>query len=184
MINMEFNAADLNASTLLSRANMIEKIAEIINNHTYVVDEWLLNRLDEEAKKPAYKNPKNVDALALEITAKHIGLMKTLDKVENEAYQWRHDWAFTDEVLIDLKRKPSQYSNVSLTGILKMVDSYNRNQLTHIVAFSQNIEHDYKIGQELTFKFEGMLPLKEAIKTAFKTSKGYSLLNVNHLQHV
>ena len=48
---------------------MIEEIAEIINNHTYVVDEWLLNRLDEEAKKPAYSSRENVDALALELTA-------------------------------------------------------------------------------------------------------------------
>lgn len=168
---------------------MIEEIAEIINNHTYVVDEWLLNRLDEEAKKPAYKNPKNVDALALEFTAQRVGKMEVGEIVTNpetgeeENYQWRHDWAFTNEVLIDLKRKPSKYFNISLTGISKMVSSYNLNQLTHIVAFSQNIEHDYKIGQELTFKFEGMLPLKEAVKASFKTSKGYSLLNVNHLQN-
>ena len=164
--------------------DLIKKIADTINNHTYVVDEWLLNALDEEAKKPAYSSRKNVDALALEMTAKHVGSMQTLDKLDNEGYQWRHDWAFTDEVLIDLKRKPNKYSNVSLTGILKMVESYDCNQLTHIVAFSQNIEEDYKIGQKLTFKFEGMLPLKDAIKTAARTSSDYRLLNVNCLQNV
>lgn len=164
--------------------DLIEKIADTINNHTYVVDEWLLNALDEEAKKPAYSSRKNVNALALEFTAKHVGSMQTLDKLDNEGYQWRHDWAFTDEVLIDLKRKPNKYSNVSLTGILKMVESYNCNQLTHIVAFSQNIEEDYEIGQKLTFKFEGMLPLKDAIRTSARTSSDYRLLNVNCLQNV
>ena len=49
--------------------NLIKKIADTINNHTYTVDEWLLNALDEEAKKPAYSSRKNVDALALEFTA-------------------------------------------------------------------------------------------------------------------
>ena len=164
--------------------NLIKKIADTINNHTYTVDEWLLNALDEEAKKPAYSSRENVDALALEMTAKHVGSMQTLPKLDNEGYQWRHDWAYTDEVLIDLKRKPNKYSNISLTGIFKMVESYNFNQLTHIAAFSQNIESDYKIGDKLTFKFEGMLPLKDAIKTAVRTSGDYRLLNVNCLQNV
>ena len=163
---------------------MINEIANIINNHSYIVDEWLIDRLDQEFNKGSYSNRLNIDALALEITAKRVGLMQTLDEVDGEAYQWRHDWAFSKDVLIDLKRKPDKYDNICLTGIFKMVDSYHKNQLTHIVAFSQNIETNYKIGQKLTFKFEGMLPLKEAIKTAVKTSGDYSLLNVKYLQHV
>jgi hypothetical protein len=163
---------------------MIEKIADIINNHTYVVDEWLIDRLNQEFNKGNYSNRKNVDALALELTAKRIGTMTTLDKLENESYQWRHDWAYSDDILIDLKRRPSKYSNICLTGVLKMVESYNMNQLTHIVAFSQNIENNYEIGQVLKFKFEGMLPLKDAIKTAIRTNGDYRLLNINHLQQL
>ena len=59
---------------------MIEAIAEIINNHTYTVDQWLLDTLDEEAKKPAYSSRENVDALALEFTARRVGKMK-VDKI-------------------------------------------------------------------------------------------------------
>jgi len=162
---------------------MINKIANIINNHTYIVDQWLIDRLDQEFNKGSYSDRLNVDALALEITAKRVGLMQTLAKVDGEEYQWRHDWAFSKDVLIDLKRKPNKYDNICLTKIFKMIESYHKNQLTHTVAFSQNIETNYKIGQKLTFKFEGMLPLKEAIKTAVKTAGGYSLLNVKYLQH-
>ena len=170
--------------------NLIKKIADTINNHTYTVDEWLLNALDEEAKKPAYSSRKNVDALALEFTAIRVGKMK-VDKIavnpetgEEEGYQWRHDWKYDKNTFIDLKRKPNKYSNLSLTKIFKMVESYDRKQLTHIVGFSQNIEHDYKIGDKLTFKFEGMLPLKDAIKRSARGKGDYRLLNVNCLQNI
>lgn len=168
---------------------MIEEIAKIINNHTYVVDEWLLNRLDEEAKKPAYKVRKNVDALALELTAQRVGKMEVGEIVTNpetgekEKYQWRHDWKYDKNIFIDLKRKPMARSNICLTGVIKMIESYNMKQLTHIVAFSQNIENNYKIGQKLYFKFEGMLPLKQAIKESTPMD-GYKLLNINNLQNI
>ena len=166
---------------------MIEEIAEIINTHSYVVDEWLLNRLDEEFAKGSYSNRENVDALALELTAKREGKMKVGEIATNpktgekEDYQWRHDWKYDENILIDLKRKPMVHPNVCLTGVSKMIESYSIKELTHIVAFSQNIENNYKIGQKLYFKFEGMLPLKQAIKESTSMDT-FKLLNVDNLQ--
>lgn len=150
-------------------------IKEIINSHTYTVDHWLLYRLEEEFNKGTYSKRENVDALALELTLKKEGKIDTLDKLPNESYQWRHDWAYTDEILIDLKRRPNWSSNYSLSGIHKMLDSYNKGQLTHIVGFSQNIETNYKIGDVLNFTFEGILPVKEAIQKS-KNKGPFNLL--------
>jgi len=167
---------------------IVEDVENLINNHTYVVDQWLLDTLDKEAKKPAYSSRENVDALALELTAIKVGKMK-VDKIsinpetgEEEGYQWRHDWKYDENTFIDLKRKPHKYSNLSLTGISKMVESYARKQLTHIVGFSQNIEHNYKIGDKLTFKFEGMLPFRDAVDESSRGDGNYRLLSVSCLQ--
>ena len=160
---------------------MIEDIKHIIDTHTYVVDRWLLNELDEEAKKPAYSNRANVDALAFEKTAERVGKLKKAPKVNGERYQWRHDWMYDENTFIDLKRKPNNRFNVCLSNIDKMIKSYEMNQLTHIVAYSQNIEHDYKEGQKLYFKFEGMLPLREAIKRS-TIKESYRLLNTSILR--
>jgi hypothetical protein len=168
---------------------MIEAIAEIINNHTYTVDQWLLDTLDEEAKKPAYSSRENVDALALEFTARRVGKMK-VDKIatnpetgEEENYQWRHDWKYDKNTFIDLKRKPTKWPNICLNDIPKMIQSYERKQLTHIVGYTQNIEHDYKIGQVLEFEFKGILPLREAVNLSERKGDTWRVLNVNHLQN-
>ncbi len=169
---------------------MIEEIADIINNHTYVVDEWLLNRLDEEAKKSAYEVRENVDALALEFTAQRVGKMEVGEIITNpktgkkENYQWRHDWKYDDNTFIDLKRKPTKWPNICLNDIPKMVESYEFNQLTHIVGYTQNIEHDYKIGQVLEFEFKGILPFREAVKLSERKGDTWRILNVNHLQNI
>ena len=160
---------------------MIEDIRRIIDTHTYVVDRWLLDKLDEEAKKPAYSSRANVDALAFEFTAERAGKIKKGPIVDGEKYQWRHDWMYDENTFIDLKRKPNNRPNVCLSNIDKMIKSYEMNQLTHIVAFSQNIEHDYKEGQKLYFKFEGVLPLREAIKRS-AIRESYRLLNTNILR--
>ena len=68
-----------------------EIVAEKINNHRYTVDQKLIDRLDEEFQKPAYRYRANVDALAMEITMRWAGKLKTKDKVPGEQYQWRHD---------------------------------------------------------------------------------------------
>ena len=168
---------------------MIEEIAEIINNHTYLVDEWLLNRLDEEAKKPAYSSRENVDALALELTARRLGKMKVGEIITNpetgekEKYQWRHDWKYDENTFIDLKRKPAQWPNICLSDIPRMIQSYNYNQLTHIVGYTQNIENYYKIGQVLEFEFKGILPFREAIDLSERKGDTWRVLNVNHLQN-
>ncbi len=169
--------------------DLIKNIADTINNHTYVVDEWLLNRLDEEAKKPAYKVRENVDALALEFTAQRAGKMK-VDKIatnpetgEEEDYQWRHDWMYDENTFIDLKRKPIKWPNICLNDIPKMIESYERKQLTHIVGYTQNIEHDYKIGQILEFEFKGILPFREAVNLSERKGDTWRVLNVDYLQN-
>jgi len=169
---------------------MIEEIAEIINNHTYVVDEWLLNRLDEEAEKPAYSSRENVDALALELTAQRVGKMKVGEIITNpetgekEKYQWRHDWKYDENTFIDLKRKPAQWPNICLSDIPRMIQSYNYNQLTHIVGYTQNIENYYKIGQVLEFEFKGILPFREAVDLSERKGDTWRVLNVDYLQNI
>jgi hypothetical protein len=63
-----------------------------------------------------------------------------------------------------------------------MITSYNMGQLTHIVGFTQNIEHNYKVGDVLRFKCEGIITLKDAIKQSFSTKDNYKLLSKNYLQ--
>ena len=171
--------------------NKIEQhIAGIINRHTVHVDSRIIKMLDREFDKKTYSNRENVDALLLELTLKSGSKIKTLDKVPGEDYQWRHDWAedwtsFSPETpiyLIDLKRRPAKYPNIVLSGTDKMIKSYNMGQLTHIVAFSQSKETNYQLGDLITFKFEGILPVKEAIKMATQKTSEYSLLHKSCLQ--
>lgn len=157
-------------------------VTEIINNHTYKVDTWLLDALNREFKKGSYSSRKNVDALALELTLAKAGKLKTLSKVKGESYQWRHDWAYSPTVLIDLKRRPQFSNNYSISNTHKMLESRKMNQLTHIVGFVQNIEHNYKIGDVLTFQCEGMLPIEKAIELAYPHSPGFKLLSKKALQ--
>lgn len=172
--------------------NKIEQhISNIINNHTVCVNSGTIKMLDREFDKKTYSTRENVDALLLELTLKSGGKIRTLDKVPGEDYQWRHDWAedwtaFSPDTpiyLIDLKRRPSKYPNIVLSGTNKMIKSYNMGQLTHIIAFSQSKETNYQLGDWITFKFEGILPVKEAIKKATRKTSEYSLLHKSCLQN-
>jgi hypothetical protein len=158
-------------------------IAETINSHTAVVDQWLLDRLDAEYKKGSYSKRKNVDALALELTMLKAGKIRVLDKVEGESYQWRHDWALNLEYLIDLKRRPQWSHKVTLSDIGKFINSFEIGQLTHFVAYNQNIEHDYKIGDLLTFKFDGMIDVRNGIKLANRRGE-YRLLTTELMDQI
>lgn len=173
--------------------NDIEKhIANIVNNHTVYVHSGIIRMLDREYAKKTYSNRENVDALLLELTLKAGSKIRTLDKVPGESYQWRHDWAEdwtafspnTPVYLIDLKRKPAKYPNIVLSGIDKMVKSYNMGQLTHIVAFSQSKETNYQLHDIITFKFEGILPVEEAIAQSTRKTDQYSLLHKSRLKGV
>ena len=159
---------------------MLSKIAEIINTHTYTVDSWLLDALEIEYEKGTYSTRKNIDALALEMTLKKVGKIKTLDKLPNERYQWRHDWAFNQDFLIDLKRRPKWSDKYCISGFKNLSESASLNQLTHIVGFTQNIENDYKVGDELTFEFQGAIPISKLL--TIKYSGQYAMLSQKHLQ--
>jgi len=153
-------------------------VKNTINDHTYIVDQWLLDALDDEYKKGTYSSRKNVDALALEITLRYKGKLETLEKLPNEKYQWRHDWAVADDFLIDLKRRPQWSNNYCISSSGKLQESYKMGQLTHVVGFTQNIENDYKLGDKLTFKCEGILPVDDVIRIA-EDKGSFCLLNKN-----
>lgn len=161
-----------------------EIVAEKINNHRYTVDQKLIDRLDEEFQKPAYRYRANVDALAMEITMRWAGKLKTKDKLPDEQYQWRHDdWIVHAhrDYLIDYKRKPFDSNNCSISNKEQMVESYNMGELTHLVAFSTNFDRitEEIIGKELRFRFLKMKPIKEAWKESFKPEPEYRLWPVN-----
>lgn len=149
-------------------------IKNIIDNHTYIVDQEMLDWLKEQSKKKQYSNYDNVLALALEYSLRKVGKLSTLPKRENEKYQWRHDWAYSSDILIDLKRRPIAYKNTSLGNLQRAAQSYNMKEVTHYVIYTTNKEKDLQVGDVLTFKFEDMIDVKEAHKLSFKlqNSKG------------
>ena len=138
-------------------------IRNIIDNHIATVDEGMINFFKQEASKGTYSSYRNCQALALEYSLRQAGLLVTLPKVKGERYQWRHDWAYTPEILIDLKRRPSHYPNTSLSDPLKFLESYAMNQLTHFVTYITNKEDNLQIGDKLYFKFEDMIDVREAL---------------------
>ena len=161
-----------------------QHIKDKINNHTYVVDQKLIDHLDAEFNKGTYSNRTNVDAIAMEETMKWKGIAKQDKPVPGEAYSWRHDdmiEEFSPNIYyIDYKRKPHHSKNVSLTNQKQMCESYDMDQLTHIVAFKTNIDEitPDKIGKTLTFKFLGIWTVKEAWNESTEPAKTYRLLNV------
>lgn len=159
---------------------MIEEIKKIIDTHEYVIDHWLINRIDNEFKKGSYSSRENCNALALEITLKEAGILKTLDKVEGESYQWRHDWAYDENHLIDLKCRPVWSNNYSVS-VNK--ESVKLGQVTHIVGFKQNIVlNDYvpHVGKTLKFTCEGIIPVEDVEKYG-RDQGGWYLLDKKYL---
>lgn len=139
-------------------------IANIINNHKAVVDEGMIEFFKKELSKGTYSNYQNIQALALEYSLRQAGLLTTLPKLPREKYQWRHDWAYTPEILIDLKRRPAQFQNTSLGDPLKSLESYAMKQVTHFVIYTTNKETDLVLGDKLFFRFEDMIDVREAFK--------------------
>ena len=145
-----------------------------INNHRYVVDEWLLNALEGEYQKGSYSNRDNVEALALELTLyKECGFSRPST--------WRYDVKLSESLFIDLKRRPKWSNNISLSGKGHLEESHRLGQLTHIVSYTQNIESNYKIGDLLTFDADGYLPVMEALNFA-RDMQSYKLLDKKCLQ--
>ena len=158
-------------------------IKEIINNHTYVVNRRMLDFFQSEYDKGTYSKWENIHALALEWSLRDVGILKTLDKVEGESYQWRHDWAYSEDplILIDLKRRPFKFKNISISKFQDKIDSYQMGQLTHFVSFTTNLENisERNIGDVLTFNFDTMIGVKEAWTQSFApTVPSYRLLKV------
>lgn len=172
--------------------NVIEnEVERIINTHTAVVTQQLLDEIDTEFEKinpqtgqRSYSTKEHVMACALEFTLRHQGKMKIPVAVKGEKYAWRHDWPFSEEplVLIDLKRTPDYSANISISSIEQKEQSYNMRQLTHFVAFGTNIEiiTEKNLGDMLTFEFHMMLGVKASLKHSFKPyrNKDYQLLKV------
>lgn len=153
----------------------ISELIDRINNHTYIVDQWLLDALEEEYQKGSYSNRNNVEALALEFTLYKAGGFK-------RPKTWRHDLQLSDSVFVDLKRRPKWSDNISLSTKGRLEESYEMGQLTHIVGYTQNIESDYKIGDILKFNVDGFLPVMEALNESQTKMRSYKLLNKKRLQ--
>ena len=64
-------------------------LSKLINNHTYVVDSWLLNELKKEYDRGSYSEYKNVEALALEKS-----LLKKYKNIIEKPTSYRHDLPF------------------------------------------------------------------------------------------
>lgn len=153
-------------------------IRNIINNHTAIVDEGMLNFFKQEYAKGTYSSYENCQALALEYSLRQVGLLETLPKVPREKYQWRHDWAYTPDVLIDLKRRPAKYTNTTLGDPMKALESYSMKQLTHYVMYTTNKERDLALGDKLMFRFEDMIDVREALNQCIikeNNNKQYAL---------
>lgn len=148
-------------------------IANIINNHRVIVDRGMINFFEHEFKKNSYSSYEYIQALALEYSLRQAGLLEV-------KHRWRHDWAYSDEILIDLKRRPMKYQNTSIGDPMKIIASKEQKMLTHFVIYSTNKETDLTIGDELTFKFEDMIDVETAlseciIKTNPKNGTQYAL---------
>ena len=152
----------------------VSELIDRINNHRYIVDEWLLNALEQEYRKGSYSNKTNVEALALEFTLYKSGGF-------SRPSTWRHDLQLSESTFIDLKRRPKWSENISLSNKGRLQESHRMGQLTHIVSYTQNIETDYKLGDVLTFEADGYLPVLDALSVA-RDMQSYKLLNKKCLQ--
>ena len=152
----------------------VSELIDRINNHRYIVDEWLLKALEQEYRKGSYSNKTNVEALALEFTLYKAGGFSTPST-------WRHDLQLSESTFIDLKRRPKWSENISLSNKGRLEESHRMGQLTHIVSYTQNIETDYKVGDVLTFDADGYLPVMDALTVA-RDMQSYKLLNKKCLQ--
>jgi len=152
----------------------VSELIDRINNHRYIVDEWLLKALEQECRKGSYSNKTNVEALALEFTLYKAGGF-------SKPTTWRHDLQLSESTFIDLKRRPKWSENISLSNKGRLEESHRMGQLTHIVSYTQNIETDYKVGDVLTFDADGYLPVMDALNVA-RDMQSYKLLNKKCLQ--
>ena len=152
----------------------VSELIDRINNHRYIVDEWLLNALEQEYRKGSYSNKTNVEALALEFTLYKAGGF-------SKPSTWRHDLQLSESTFVDLKRRPKWSENISLSNKGRLKESHRIGQLTHIMSYTQNIETDYKLGDVLTFEADGYLPVLDALSVA-RDMQSYKLLNKKCLQ--
>ncbi len=152
----------------------VSELIDRINNHRYIVDEWLLNALEQEYQKGSYSNRDNVEALALEFTLYRAGGF-------SRPSTWRYDVRLSESLFIDLKRRPKWSNNISLSGKGHLEESHRLGQLTHIVSYTQNIESNYKVGDLLTFDADGYLPVMDALNVA-RDMQSYKLLDKKCLQ--
>ena len=142
----------------------------------YIVDDWFIKALDDEYRYGNYSNRKNVDALALEFI-----LYKTLGYKKPKS--WRYDLKLSNSIFLDFKRRPKISNNASLSTKGNLEASAKMGCLTHIAMFTQNIEHDYKIGDILTFNVDGYIKIQDAFEQAFTMTglKSFKLLSKNSL---
>jgi hypothetical protein len=158
-------------------------IDEIINNHTCVVTQDMLDFFNKKFNNgnSAYSSLLNTQAEALEWSLEQVGLAKRLPPVEGEKYAFRHDWAYSLQLLIDLKRRQKKYKNITISNLIQKEQSFKMGQLTHFKAYTQNIDDRLlTIGDKLSFEAGLILPFEVAKAAAFKLNPNdrYDLIRV------
>lgn len=133
----------------------------------------MLDYFGEKCKTGSYSSRLNAEAESLEFALRELNKMTLGTKVPGESYQWRHDGIYKS-FKVDFKRKPSNRINICIKSI-QAQESYEMGELTHIVAFSVNIERALQIGDELKFKCHKIYTVPEAIKNS-QNMGNYSLL--------
>jgi hypothetical protein len=158
-------------------------IDEIINNHTCVVTQDMLDFFNKKYNdgKSNYSSLLNTQAEALEWSLEQVGLAKRLPPVPGEKYAFRHDWAYSLQLIIDLKRRQKKYKNITISNFKQKEHSFEIGQLTHFKAYTQNIDDRLlTIGDKLTFEAGLILSFEVAKAAAFKINHddNYHLIKV------
>jgi hypothetical protein len=168
---------------MISIEEQYKAIDEIINNHTCVVTKDMLDFFNKKYNNgnSNYSTLLNTQAEALEWSLEQVGLLKRLPPVPGEKYAFRHDWAYSLQLLIDLKRRQKKYKNITISNFTQKEQSFKMGQLTHFKAYTQNIDDRLlTIGDRLSFESGLILPFETAKAAAFKInpSDNYHLIRV------
>lgn len=152
----------------------LNELRDYINRCTYIVDNDMLDYFDEKVKTGSYSSRINAEAESLEFALRQQNVTTLGEIVPGEPYQWRNDGVYKS-LKLDFKRKPRIYQNICIKP-KQAQESYEMGELTHIVAFSVNIETSLQIGDKLQFKCHKIYTVRDAI-VASRSNGGYSLLN-------
>lgn len=156
----------MTSSSIISLFEMAHKIIHIINTHTWTVDQQTIDHFNKKFAKGGYSTLLNCQAELLEYSLERRGLLNPTETYRNDGI-----FPFWPEMKPDFKRKPGYSENLSISKWEDKETSYNMNDLTHFIGFSQNIVSLLEIGQKHTFRMVTFIPFTEANKSKVKKIK-------------